>query len=122
MTPQDIINKVYNHFITEGNPRSFIPGEDGQVSCQYRSPEGNKCAVGVLISDKYYRKTMENNPIDVIIERYTLPEFIKDNSDLLDDLREWHDMGTARMTHLTSRQNVREFKRIAKRYGCTVPA
>lgn len=120
MKAQEIINKVYNHFVIEGNPRSFI-SENGKVSCQYRSPDGNKCAVGVLISDKYYRKTMENNPIDGIIERYTLPEFIKYNSGLLDDLREWHDMGTARMTHLTSRQKVRDFKRIAKRYNCTVP-
>ena len=122
MTPQDIINKVYNHFITEGNPRSFIKRGDGNITCQYRSPEGNKCAVGILMSDKVYKKDMEGKTLSGL-HAFEIPKYMKeDNYYLLSALQAWHDGPSLRTTHLTSRKHVREFKRIAKRYDCTVPA
>lgn len=123
MKAQDIINKVYNHFVTEGNPRSFIIEEDGEISCQYRSPEGNKCALGVLMSDKVYKKSFEGKTlIGLFNVGDKLPQYMTDNSELLKSLQAWHDDHSKHTTYLNSRKNVREFKRIAKRYGCTVPA
>jgi len=123
MTPQDIINKVYNHFVTEGNPRSFIEDGNNGLSCQYRSPDGNKCAVGILISDKRYRKDMEGRTLVGLLgsHRDRLPQYMQDNSLLLQRLQSWHDDHSKRTLYLNSRENVRAIKRIAKAYDCTVP-
>ena len=54
MTRQEVFDKVYTHFVTEGNP----PSMDGQ-ECLYRGPNGLKCAAGLFIPDELYLESME---------------------------------------------------------------
>ena len=46
-TAQEIFDTVYHHFITNKQPRST----NTFGGCQYRGPNGTKCAVGVLLTD-----------------------------------------------------------------------
>jgi hypothetical protein len=57
MTAQEIFDRVWTHFVVEGNPRSL--GNDG--ACKYRSSNGAKCAVGVLIPDEDYETWMDQS-------------------------------------------------------------
>ena len=59
MEPQQIFNKVATHLLKQ-NKRSIDKGTD---VCLYRGPNGTKCAVGVLIPDSLYLKTMEGRNI-----------------------------------------------------------
>lgn len=56
MNKQEVFDKVYDHFITQGNPRSV---EEGGKGCLYRGPDGARCAVGLLIPDDLYEPEMD---------------------------------------------------------------
>lgn len=53
MNKQQLFDKVATHLLTQ-----MKQSKDGQ-SCVYRSPNGNKCAVGCLITDEYYSRRLE---------------------------------------------------------------
>lgn len=52
-TKQEVFNTVYLHLM---NQQEKAMDED---MCKYRTERGLKCAAGVLIKDKYYKKTLE---------------------------------------------------------------
>lgn len=52
MTPKEIIDRVYKHFIVEKNPPSV---QFNPVRYCYRGPNGTKCAVGIFIKDEDYK-------------------------------------------------------------------
>jgi hypothetical protein len=55
VTPQEIFDTVARHLFTQGT-QAF----DADVArCQYRGPNGTKCAVGCLIPDEAYDPEME---------------------------------------------------------------
>ena len=47
MTRQEAINMVYEHFIIRKQPAGWTAVQ----GCDYLSPNGNRCAVGVLMGD-----------------------------------------------------------------------
>lgn len=57
MTDQEIFDKVYAHFRANG----FKVSWDGASKCMYRAPDGNRCAVGVLITDENYYLDLEGS-------------------------------------------------------------
>lgn len=58
MTEQETFEIVSRHLLTQ-NERSYL--EPPSVVCAYRSPEGLKCAVGILIPDEEYDEGLERN-------------------------------------------------------------
>ena len=50
---QELFNRVYTHLLTQKKKSRL---ED---FCRYRGLEGTKCAVGVLINDKFYEEALE---------------------------------------------------------------
>jgi hypothetical protein len=60
MTNQEIFNKVWQHFVVEGNPRSVEPEKR---YCAYRGPNGSKCAFGLFIPDEKYDPEMERKSL-----------------------------------------------------------
>ena len=54
MNAQEIFNKVKNALKEQGGPSTF------GSSCQYRGPEGKKCAARVLIIDEIYARIGES--------------------------------------------------------------
>ncbi len=57
MTSQEIFDTVARHLATQGCRALTTSG-----ACRYRTEDGLKCAVGVLIKDEYYRPEFENRP------------------------------------------------------------
>lgn len=56
LTKLEVFEKVRNHLLTQ-NRRCSTESE----GCRLRDDCGNKCAVGCLIDDKFYRETLEHN-------------------------------------------------------------
>jgi len=57
-TQQNIFNHVWNYFLVDKN--DFGWNAAGGL-CEYRTPDGAKCAIGCMIPDEYYDKGMEGN-------------------------------------------------------------
>lgn len=59
MNKQEIYDKVKAHLLAQGR-RAIRPGSKNV--CMYRAPNGDKCAVGVLIADEHYSEDLEGRP------------------------------------------------------------
>ena len=86
MNRQEIFDKIYLHLIEQG--RKSIDS-DGQ--CMYRSPDGDKCAIGCLIPDELYTPELEGNganmPIIVDVLRKIYPDMTDEDLVFLLDLQ-----------------------------------
>ena len=58
ITAQEAFNKNWQHFIVEGNAPGYT-GSGNRGSCLYRSPDGCRCGIGVLIPDELYSSAFE---------------------------------------------------------------
>lgn len=54
MTDQELFDRVVTHLRTQGRP-----AKDGWGVCNYRAPDGCKCAIGALIPDETYDEVFE---------------------------------------------------------------
>jgi hypothetical protein len=62
MTRQQMFDRVWQHFVVEKGPAS------GNVTrCYYRSENGAKCALGLLIPDEMYDPQMEGTPSQALL-------------------------------------------------------
>ena len=62
MNRQEVFDKIYLHLIEQG--RKSV-NSDGR--CQYRYPDGDKCAIGCLIPDELYTPELEGNGVSMPI-------------------------------------------------------
>jgi hypothetical protein len=91
MTEQEIFDKVWRHFIIEGNPRSV---NEYARFCAYRGSKGAKCAFGLFIPDDKYDPAMEERSLqgdyfdDLLVELGLL-----EHKKLLKELQFAHDEG-----------------------------
>lgn len=60
MDRQEVINKVWKHFVTDGEPYSTCDG-----ACAYRGDKGTKCAVGLLIPDDKYKPSYDADALAI---------------------------------------------------------
>lgn len=87
MTPQEVFNKGLWGIRNQGRPAA------GPYGCQYRMPNGDKCAVGQCITDEEYKKSMEGHNIATIINHMPslLPRHLLEHKDLLVSMQYAHD-------------------------------
>jgi len=83
METQEIFNTVAVHLFRQGH--RAMNGS----ACVYRAPNGDKCAVGALISDEDYSQSFECSPIGIIAR--DLPGWFEENVSLLVELQTIHD-------------------------------
>jgi len=71
MNQQEILDRVWNYFITQKNPQSMSTEADSTTPiCMYRTSTGNRCAVGVLIPDENYHPGLEDlGAVDWIVTK-----------------------------------------------------
>lgn len=66
ITLQSIYDRVKTHLLTQ-NAKSQtstpLPYEQTRVTCSYRGTEGRTCAVGCLITDECYSRTLEDRAV-----------------------------------------------------------
>jgi hypothetical protein len=89
MTAQEIFDRVWTHFVVEGNPRSI-----NDCGCAYRGHGGAKCAVGVLIPDEEYAPSFEGLSVESFFINPDCPPSIaamKEHVGLLGALQGAHD-------------------------------
>jgi hypothetical protein len=96
MTPQEIFDTVATHLFTQGERAGIFVDEDDdsgpEFKCQYRTPHGAKCAVGVLLPDEVYDPAMEGSSVLGICEAgFQVPSWIASTPNLLRDLQQVHD-------------------------------
>jgi len=91
MNRQEVFDKIYLHLIEQG--RKSV-NSDGR--CQYRSPDGDKCAIGCLIPDELYTPELEGNGVSMPIIEDVLNKIYPDMTDedllFLLDLQDLHDI------------------------------
>jgi hypothetical protein len=93
-TAQELFDTALTHLRKQGQKSvvmDFVPG----YTCRYRSPEGFKCSIGVLIPDNVYKLEMEEKSFDVLLHSNLLPidlqaEF-QVHAELLRKLQDIHD-------------------------------
>lgn len=93
MDTQQIFDKVVNHLLTQGK-KSVSPLNPKK--CLYRGPDGSSCAVGCLITDKYYNSIFENKTalslyVIKAVERSLGQPLSVEQKKLLQELQHIHD-------------------------------
>ena len=85
---QEVFDIVVNHLFTQGRP-----AYDGVQGCMYRTHDGLRCAVGVLIPDDLYDKALEKNPSDYIVQDFfdAVRADWREHKNLLRRLQSIHD-------------------------------
>lgn len=128
MNNQEAFNKVYKHFITDGNPRSLsVDNFNSAIEiCAYRGGNGAKCALGCLIPDELYHPSFEGRDWSSIYHSKfndhlrinagsakKLRDYFKNvNSDLLVRLQGVHDTNTL---------TIEEFQKVAAEFSLEMP-
>lgn len=88
MTAQQVFDVVAEHLLRQG--KKSVDCEDNE--CLYRSPEGLKCAAGVLIDDADYTHDLEHKCWLELLERNYLPANKYDaHRWLINELQNIHD-------------------------------
>lgn len=125
MTKQEIFDKVWDHFVVKGNPRSQVetPGGD---TCRFRQDQTAacpvRCAVGLFIPDDAYVPAMDDScgTSTCLRELYELPPEIdalfEEHDALFYALQQAHDSSETPAALHAGLRNV------ARRYSLTVPA
>jgi hypothetical protein len=85
-TAQEIFDLCAKHLLTQ-NEHSH----SRHKACMYRSPNGLKCALGVLISDEEYSGDMESKGITTLLREFGSSNHI--HHGLLHDFQSVHDNG-----------------------------
>lgn len=118
LTEQEIFNRVWDEFVTQGKPLSV---RLGGMQCQYRGQGGNKCAFGIFIPDDKYSLGMEGKSASRVIEDWDLQEF-RPFKGILNQLQVIHDTA-AGMYGITSVVPIKEgLENYAKFHGFEIPS
>ena len=105
LTAQEVFDTVVNHFKTQK-----VPAVTGR-RCLYRTPDGLKCAAGILIKDEDYSPDMEGTDFSGIAS--DLP-YLYDHVDLIQRLQDVHDsVGVELLTTFTRNK----LKEVAEEYS-----
>jgi hypothetical protein len=89
MEAQEIFDTVVKHLMTQRRPAKSSNGK-----CMYRTFDGLKCAVGVLILDDEYDHEMDDGQVTsvtALIANYLLPQRLIGHGKLLERLQNAHD-------------------------------
>jgi hypothetical protein len=86
MTKQEIFDTVALHLIKQGKKSVNDIGR-----CLYRSPEGLKCAIGCLIPDEVYQRSMEGHGVSRLLGNYDSLKFLWPFDAILNALQITHD-------------------------------
>ena len=94
ITNQELYDRVCMHLMKQGRPAVESRG-DAKV-CRYRTKDGLKCAIGCLITDEYYRPSLEGRTlfsmdVEKSVEKSLGIELTEDQYAFLKDVQNAHD-------------------------------
>lgn len=113
---QDAFNRVWKHFIVEGNPQCT----NLQKKCLYRH-ENNGCAIGCMLPDDLAQladTTLSGNAINYVIKSIPgVKKWLENvHNDLLVQLQHAHDNPCYSLSAMKM-----ELLKIARRFDLTIP-
>ena len=87
MTKQEMFDTV-----CIGAAKQKCRGTDSAGNCLYLTESGNKCFIGMLMTDKEL-ETLKDSPYDIgrLLNKYTFENFEVDDVTFLEDLQDVHD-------------------------------
>ena len=90
---QELLTFVVLAVVKQGAPSiNSQPDKDGNVVCEYRAENGNKCAFGHLISDDEYQIAMEGYKASHAAKEFlNATRLSNDRLDFLNRLQHCHD-------------------------------
>lgn len=88
-TVQETFDTVVTAVVKQGKP-SMIKDDDNLPACQYRGPDGLKCAAGHLIPDGEYSFKMEGSSVSSTITANVLTKN-GHNIEIVKELQRCHD-------------------------------
>ncbi len=92
MTHGEIFIKVWTHFVSEKAPHSH----DKVNGIRYRTAEGRRCVIGILIPDELYTPELEGQDILEVCKKFSIIAKLFTGVDrkFLRDLQNVHDKET----------------------------
>ena len=124
ITFQSIFNVAWQKFIVERQP----PGSSGN-GCSYRTPEGNRCAVGWALPESVfhhrdYQASLTFNALVDMIPDLFAAEIVGATSDRLQSFQHsLHDsmVDERHEWHVSFEEMESRYRMVAKKYHLTVP-
>lgn len=109
LNQQKLFNKVRKHLM------AMEKQSVSEYSCAYRGENGAKCAIGILIKDKYYNPEIEGKTVANPFVKQALLDSGVDlsNLNLLCDLQQTHD------EYFEDREE--RLQKVAEKHGLKVP-
>ena len=95
---------VYDRLMERPRP-GYDPAERG---CRYRAPRGGRCAVGVLMDDKDYKRVFDRNSLTLAGLPF-IPSLVPYEYDALRQLQELHDATV--QEHYADKQSLRGWRK-----------
>ena len=116
---QEVFDLVTKHLFAQGRP-----AYDGNRGCMYRTHDGLRCAVGVLIPDDLYDPAFEMNKADSVIQELFDADLAdwREHKDLLLSLQVAHDNCLREPDEtFNTTALARHLRNVAKRYSLEYP-
>lgn len=115
MTRQEAFDRAWGRFVVEGHGQSVSDRVGGP---SYRGDGGARCAIGLLVTNREYRRGWEGVSLDGIFS--SLPGRVADlGFEFLRDLQNCHDYACGDAARF--RPNIeRRLRDLAATYGLTV--
>lgn len=130
LTLQECFDRAYLGVINQGH-KSSVVDQHGQSTCQYRGPNGAKCAVGHLILDEHIGTLSETNPScpgsagTTVFDQHHLIEALKNSGVSVEALPMLSRLQTAHDAPSAGESFIEEFKQsafgVAKLFSLNVP-
>jgi hypothetical protein len=76
MTRQEIFDKVAKHLLTQNSK-----AVDADSRCQYKMPDGRRCAIGCLIPDELYDPEMEGELLRDLLKKFPVLQTLWSDAD-----------------------------------------
>lgn len=115
MTKQELFNTIWFYFVQCKAPRASEVSHWGDETCRYRTSDGKKCIIGVLVTDAECAG-WSNTPVPQLLGR--LPTRLQPHIYFLTQLQDLHDDGPFN----TLRQRRAVLRAVAEKWGVNVKA
>lgn len=117
MNKQEIINRVWTHFVVEKQPAGW---DIDQRGCRYRTSDGHCCAVGLFIPDEKYNRNFEGMTVGEVCQ-FALPGLPDESYVLLVHIQRIHDVYATEDAEKFIKSISTRLRILASSYGLTVP-
>ena len=92
LTQQQVFSRVWQHFVEEGAPRSFVTVDSRRQVCKYRGKDGARCAVGLFMTDREAKAgDASGSGVFLILQRGGCAELEGQQVGFMDEMQQAHD-------------------------------